>query len=443
MEWAQNHVLSNHAFKLRPMLMHIRFFGRFTNSNAESEHSAIKGCSLPLKPNLPLSTAYQRIDMNAKRRQCIKKQQEHSDLNKTDSKSLCLLSNHVTKPCFEDVTKLVEAAKHCISKQLDNITWKVIYQRCTDHFDKTGINAFLPYIKRIRTVTKSSEGQLKCSCKYYERHGYPCQHLFHVLKCYETKDVQKEWIHIRWTKAYSKYQYSETSTVQQRRMYQKLYDDFPIGPYHISTMPTSTYPIFSAFNESLIREISFDCPSYQLMSRTQVTVKWSYVHKTTDEQLNRILGQADDNLLDGHVFQSETNHQLSQEAYNEDESASPNYDNHDDEHNSNYTDYDSAFRNAYPEPLDFNAHNALLKRIYALCGKDKEANRRYYDLSANFLNSMEINHKDNAKILKKRNLDFEENNLSDEPRHTIVSSSKIVNTQSRSNKRPKYSYEKK
>ena len=59
-----------------------------------------------------------------------------------------------------------------------------------------------------------------------------------------------------------------------------------------------------------------------------------------------------------------------------------------------------------------------------------------------FVHSMEINHNDNSKIVKKRNLDFAQTNVSDEPRHMVVSSSKVVNTQSHSTKRAKNNYEK-
>ena len=61
---------------------------------------------------------------------------------------------------------------------------------------------FLPLIQRKRYVKLNKDNLLQCSCKRYERYGYPCHHLFHVLGCKETSEIQREWIHIRWYKEY-------------------------------------------------------------------------------------------------------------------------------------------------------------------------------------------------------------------------------------------------
>lgn len=56
-----------------------------------------------------------------------------------------------------------------------------------------------------------SNGYLQCSCKVYERYGYPCHHTLHVVNCYCTHDIKREWIHIRWSKDYL-FNYFNSST---------------------------------------------------------------------------------------------------------------------------------------------------------------------------------------------------------------------------------------
>ena len=73
----------------------------------------------------------------------------------------------------------------------------------------------------------------------------------------------------------------------------------------------------------------------------------------------------------------------------------------------------------------------LFKRAQDLCGEDKERNKELYNILNTFVQSHELNHNDNQKILSKRN----------NSEVTMISSNKIVNTNKTSNKRLKASYE--
>lgn len=223
--------------------------------------------SLGVAANQTLHRLYQLTGMDAKRRQVIKQQDEHSNLTKTDAKSICSLSNHVTKPCFNELMQKVLLARQCISKQWSMSEWHVKYIYMKESFDESDFNTDLPYIQRIRVIKKDTDSYLTCSCKGYERHGYPCHHLFHVLGCYDTKSVKYEWLHIRWTKGYTKFHYSRSETEIQRKSYEQLFDNFPPGPKHITAViPTTTFPIYSAYNESMIKPEAFCVPPFQIMS---------------------------------------------------------------------------------------------------------------------------------------------------------------------------------
>ena len=154
--------------------------------------------SLGLQANGSLHQLYQLSDMDARHCHFIKKQNEHSSLTKADdTKLLCHLLSCVTKSCFDILQQKVTMAKQCVSEQKDASEWCVIYYRQTK-FDNTNVKCIhhLPYLKQIRTVQQNICGHLTCSCKCYERYGYPCHRLFHILKCYKTNDVKHEWIHI-------------------------------------------------------------------------------------------------------------------------------------------------------------------------------------------------------------------------------------------------------
>ena len=139
-------------------------FDRFTNSNAESEHSVLKKKSIGIQANGSFHQLYQLSEMeDARRCHCIKCQTEHSNLTKTDVKSLCPLSSYLTKYCFNKMEHRFTWAKQCISKQVSKSKWLVVYL-CEDCFDANEVNSFLlPDIKRICEVSRTTDGHLSCS----------------------------------------------------------------------------------------------------------------------------------------------------------------------------------------------------------------------------------------------------------------------------------------
>ena len=436
------------AFKLRPEILHVRMFDRYTNSNAEAEHHALKKKSLGLQANSTLHTLHAKTELAAKVRHSIRKQQEHRNVITTDATSLCSLSTYVTKPCFQDLEKKVQLAQDCISKQISNSEWKVIYQR-KKPFDVTVLNnSFLPYIKRIRTVTKDSNGFLRCSCKGFERYGYPCHHLLHVLKCYETKNIKREWVHIRWTNVYSRYQYSSDTTDAQRATYSFLYDNCPVGPKHVSNGTITEFPIYVGYNHMTKRSHdAFDVPTFQIMSRTLSTSTWIGANNTTDSKLKRLLGDKNDSLIQSYLFPSQENTSFSQpindkesDTFDIDDFMSDNHDNMACDHDAVTTVQSMPL---YPQHFSYQTHNVVLKRAVDLCGNDLDLHKRLYDTLNEFNNSIEINHKDNQRAIEQKNKTFAQNGKSDcTGGVTLISSNKVVNKLGRSTKRTKYSYEK-
>lgn len=443
-EWAQNHIVCKEAFKQRPQLMNIRMFDRFTNSNAESEHHSLKKKSLGVKANGSLHQLFKLTDMDSRRRHNIKTQNEHSKLTSTDVKSLCQLSSYVTRTCFQELQNRVILAKQCISKQLNKDNWLVIYQR-NDPFDANEVNSFLPYIKRIREVTRTTNGHLLCSCKCYERYGYPCHHLLHVLKCYNTQDVKREWIHIRWTNVYTRYHFSRDSSATQRKFYERLYDNFPVGPMYRSDSSSLVFPIYDGYSNHKIAKDSFDVPRFQIMSRSSLSKSWVYANNDDDDTLKSLLAHRNDSLYSGSLFASQQSIEFSQ-SIEEQNTYDHEFALHNDDDDSNRSEVDTtqqslAENDFFPEPLNYASQHVIFKRAIDLCGNNVKAHRELYSRMIEFVHSMEINNTDNAAVIKKRNNDHLENSKSTSQGVTIVSSNKVVNTYNRSTKRAKHNYE--
>ncbi len=61
---------------------------------------------------------------------------------------------------------------------------------------RRGYAATKSYVSRFlmpREVCVCSRGRLHCSCKYYERHGYPCRHIYTITRRVECTDFDVRW----------------------------------------------------------------------------------------------------------------------------------------------------------------------------------------------------------------------------------------------------------
>ena len=149
----------------------------------------------------------------------------------------------------------------------------------------------------------ASTGFLKCSCHMYDRYGYPCHHLLHVLSCTSIHNIQVEWIDVRWTKSYLlKYLHKDT-TNETNKLYSKLKHTFPKGiKFH--SIPNSLYPVYKGFDNGSIDYMIFNEPKFQLMSQ-QTKNLWIECNKTDNIELNKLLSQKDDNYISQQIHLSQ------------------------------------------------------------------------------------------------------------------------------------------
>ena len=104
----------------------------------------------------------------------------------------------------------------------------------------------LYFLAFVKIVSVNSELSM-CSCKRYQRYGYPCHHMFHIMNVYNTAEVKKEWIHIRWYKHYIAHYLQPETSVRQNELYNKLISMHPRGP-RFHPQHYATYPRYKGFN---------------------------------------------------------------------------------------------------------------------------------------------------------------------------------------------------
>ena len=260
---------------------------------------------------------------------------------------------------------------------------------------------------------------MKCSCHMYERYGYPCHHLFHVLSCNSIHNIQKEWIDVRWTKSYLLTYLHKDTTSETNNLYSKLKDSFPKGiKFH--SIPNSKYPVYKGFDSGSIDDRIFNEPKFQFMSQKTKSL-WIECNKSDNIELNKLLSQKDDNYISQQIHLSQE-----QDTLLETNTFQPNND-------SDINEEDSIGASGYNdnEVMDYTDNFALFKRAFQLAGNNTEKHRKLYSMLSEFVIENEINHKDNDEVIlnRKGNNDI------------TVSYNKVVNTTKRSTKRKKACWE--
>ena len=268
-----------------------------------------------------------------------------------------------------------------------------------------------------------TDGFLQCSCKTYERHGYPCHHILHVCNCNSIHQVQREWIDIRWTKDYLlKYLHPNTDKATNE-LYLKLKTNLPKGVSFHNPINMS-YPIFRGFTDTAILQGLFDVPNFQFMSQTTQSL-WIECNSTDDTEIQKLIHQNKSaDFVGKRIFLSQEQQLVATEEQHNNDVESYNLNN----------DSDSDMNLNIPtesEVTDYTENFALFKRAFQLANKDISKHRELYTLLSNFNIENEINHVDNEIVMNER----------DVSEKIIISSNKVLNTSKRSMKRKKSGWE--
>ena len=150
----QNSILGKESFEIRPSVLGTRMFDEFTNSNVEAEHASLKKKSLGISHTGTMTTLFKKSNMDASKKTKQRIQNQSADMSMTAIETKCFMSQYLVKKAFEAMVHFIELGQKCISKQIDESSWIVIYQR---HKLVNGNHYlhFLPIIQRKRYVTVS------------------------------------------------------------------------------------------------------------------------------------------------------------------------------------------------------------------------------------------------------------------------------------------------
>ena len=267
------------------------------------------------------------------------------------------------------------------------------------------------------------DGFLHCSCKTYERYGYPCHHMLHVCDCKTIHDVQREWIDIRWTKDYLLNYLHKDTTAETNKIYADLKANFLPGIHYVVPLDQS-YPKYKGFDNISIDTTMFNVPASQFTTQ-DTRILWIQQNDTNDPQLKQLLTQKDVQLINSQLHLSQEQTKTLQTINNNEFDCAGNNDEDEDEDEVNSICND---RNVI---MKYTENYALFKRAYALANNDYNRHKKLYDMLSNFVIENEINHSDNKDAISNR----------DKGEKVLVSSNKILNTSKRSNKRKKACWE--
>ena len=417
----KNGIIDQPTFTIRHHVLGLRMFDEFTSSNAEAEHSALKRSSLGMNANQKVTTLFEKTDMSAENKSMLRHNFQANNLDMMNVQTQCLISKLFVKKCYDALAKNCDLATKCVSKQVDKNNWIVIYRRMWTHNYNYYLH-FLPMIQRKRYV-KCTNGYLSCSCKMYERYGYPCHHMLHIVQCFKTNDIKREWIHIRWSKDYLLNYLNSSTSKEHNDIYDKLYDNQPKGIKHIYH-DCATYPQYKGFENSSVCTTMFDVPDSQFMCQRTLSL-WVESNKTNDPELMELLNRDDHEMISQDVILSQQQNDLIIQSQTDD------FQLNDNNNNDMESNVESQI-NDDEEVKNWNDNVGLLKRAFQLAGGNVNKHRQLYNCLNNFILEHEINHDDNDEVFANRDKDDV----------VIISSNRIVNKRHKSMKRKKASYEK-
>ena len=246
----KNGILDQPIFTIRHRVLGLCMFDEFTSSNTEAEHSSLmKKSSLGINTNQKVTTLFEKTDMSAENKSMLRHNFQANNLDMISVQTKCHVSKLFVKKCYDAIVQNCNLATKCVSKQTDQNKWIMIY-RCMWSHNYNHYLHFLPMIQRKRYVT-STNSYLTCSFQMYERYGYPCHHILHVVECFKTSDIKRKYIHIRWSKDYLFNYLNPSTSSQHNAIYEKLYDNQPVGIKHINHM-SSSYPQYNNNNSKIL-----------------------------------------------------------------------------------------------------------------------------------------------------------------------------------------------
>ena len=163
----------------------IRSFDVRTTSQGEAQNSSIKSDN-GIKANMTICRTAETINMKADNSYKVKKMESTRNLSTTPTWTISGTNRELT-PYTEGIfhTQYLLSSNY-VHVRLDKVTLPVKYEIVESENSKLMSNdgiekAQCPKFYRVHIVKAMKNLQLRCSCKFYERHGLPCRHLLRII----------------------------------------------------------------------------------------------------------------------------------------------------------------------------------------------------------------------------------------------------------------------
>ena len=249
--FVQRHVLvhENHfLFYHRNSISH---YGEYSNTLLEGTNFGLKHSSISTHPGLSMDSSMMILSV-----------QSDKHVQKTHSK----VTNHCKRHCLNYQGEIHDKLTRMMSSMMSNIialvdryesirvseTEWMVRKKDTSRSQqsKIAIPDFNVLQKvSVKNTSNISKQQLKCTCKYIEVYGMPCQHTITVARIFHPKwkGMTHYDVSVRWWKSYFLYSLPETVTtdhIRQQQIKQVLYvlrKHKSVGIHITEDMYTDTY----------------------------------------------------------------------------------------------------------------------------------------------------------------------------------------------------------
>jgi hypothetical protein len=177
-DWIARNVEPLEAHFAHHLRSHLLHFDSHMNTAHEGTNNGLKSHGAAVLASHSVARAANTMNMQTTLKCQEVKISAAASLTKVVLWSKLPAKDDVTKLCLGLLEGQWQLRNNYTGFRLNATTWKVVCHdsnRCDENAGP------IPNFRRVRVVTLNSLGELLCTCRNFERTGYPCRHAFFVI----------------------------------------------------------------------------------------------------------------------------------------------------------------------------------------------------------------------------------------------------------------------
>ena len=228
----------------------IRCFDEYVNSAVETQNSGLKTTNTGTKPNMNWDTSVRAQNFRGGLRERFAEDREAKLLNSVPTYTNTDSGSRVTAYAEEN------AHRQCVWQEGLYYTLKksrreyLVMRRRRAHTESP-----ITRFARVRHVRVCINNRVSCSCMFWERHGFPCRHIYELLQKVSATDFDVRW-HLRYLRCYA-----ENGEEEYTRSVDALRARPARGPFWAGELAGSTDEIVKGLqsedDENRVRDVIF------------------------------------------------------------------------------------------------------------------------------------------------------------------------------------------